>query len=142
MAESQWKRYRRQGKCGRCGKKPRPGLSTCEECGVKDAERSCRYQRLMRARWSSFEGLCTRCGEAAEKGKRCRKCLQRHRVMARRQYKRNINKERKRKVLTTQRIRDKRRAQGLCVECGAESPEFFRCILCRRRRAENRRKAA
>ena len=142
VADNQWMRYRRQGRFGRCGKKPRDGKATCEKCGTRDATYSRRYGRIMRARLSSFEGLCTRCGDVTDGGKRCETCLKKHRIMARKQYQRNIDKERRRKVTVMQKIRDGRRAKGLCAECGAESPKFFRCIVCRKRRAENRRKAA
>lgn len=42
-------------------------------------------------------------------------------------------------VLGWQRLRQNRRAKGLCVECGIKS-DRFRCAKCRARAARNRKK--
>lgn len=133
---SQWTEYRKQGRCGRCGKTPRPGKGTCARCGKLDAARVRKYHRIMRDRLASFDGLCSKCGEATEGGlSKCEKCLERDRVLARRNYARDpANKDRA--TARTRQLRKDRRAKGLCAECGAPSPKFFRCLKCRGKRSK------
>lgn len=81
-------------------------------------------------------GLCPFCGGKRENPRKslCEKCLAYHRAYYRSRRERMTKDEKQqenaRKLVSTKRLKASRRAQGLCVQCGAPSPVHWLCEVC------------
>lgn len=145
-------RRREQGLCGRCGLEESGDLSVCEECRVKNVK--CIRARMQHNR---SQGLCSYCGKATLPNRtQCAKCIKIHGV---KNYHKLIKRGRcgrctrcntngfvicdicrtsSSKIQAT--LRNKRREQHLCLDCGGATQTFMRCDPCRGRRNSNKRR--
>lgn len=87
--------------------------------------------------WYKEHGRCPKCGGDPVRGKAlCINCLDREAEKARErrkkwtEEKRKMRNEQMRKYI--KRVREERKAKGICIECGKRpSEETQRCALCR-----------
>ena len=128
--------YRGDGRCSRCGapldddKYKR--CSKCRSYAQKYREKS---NERLRKRYHDRKdaGKCVRCGLTwAEPGKTCcQKCLDKGKIEKKR-YDPNGEKHRA--------VRDYRKANGLCIDCGRPTDGHSRCSRCKDMRNDSTRK--
>lgn len=129
-------KYRQSGKCSRCGKALDDDKhKTCAKC--REVRKQYREKSKARLKAMYYErkeaGMCVRCGKTwAEPGKVCcQKCLDMGKIEKKR-YDPNGEKHRA--------LRDYRKANGLCIDCGRPSEGRTRCRRCNDMRADSTRK--
>ena len=156
-------RYHRQtaerrasGLCVKCGKRPpEPGRTRCEPCAAKKrpADRA-RHHRRTAERVA--RGLCVKCGKRppAPERSQCEPCLEMDRAAGRARDvrlraagipRRDSEKAREYERDRARRQTERRRAEGLCTECGKApaAPGRASCEPClEQRRAEDRARYA
>lgn len=113
-------KHLKAGRCQQCGKRPisKKSKVNCATCLKEMAAAAAR------ARAAKIEAQrCPQCGLRADgEGQRCSKCSEIHAVRA-------------------QGIREQRRREGLCPECGAVPDKHTLCEDCLQRQRERRHRA-
>ena len=128
--------YKAAGNCSRCGGPLDDDRhKTCAKC----REYAAKFREMSKARLKAMyherkdAGMCVRCGLTwAEPGKTCcQKCLDKGKIEKKR-YDPNGDKRRA--------LREFRKANGLCIDCGRPSDGHSRCRRCNDMRNDSTRK--
>ena len=129
---------REKGLCLKCGKRPpEPHRSQCGPCIEKRRTADlARYHQRTAERVA--QGLCPKCGKRPPEPERsqCGPCLEKDAAAGRARAAGMPRRDPEKRNAAARRLYAKRRAKGLCTDCGEPSQGAARCEPCARRSHE------
>lgn len=139
MDKKLYNQRKKQGLCVRCGKPMDRVGANCTECCRKNTESA----RRSREYYTKI-GICPKCKkERIYLNERiCPECVEKERVAISKYVKNTPERHSESNKKTTEKVRSKRKAAGLCVRCGKRKPDSGKtsCGICLAKNRENQRR--
>lgn len=139
QARDRYWRLKVAGLCPHCGKPKPPDRHCCDDCQAKRTK-----QMKDRRLFYKSIGVCPACGknEIYIKGKvLCEECSVKQIEHAERHRRENPERARESARRAMERLKERRRAAGLCPKCGGKLDQGYKtCLKCRIKSREQIRK--